>query len=187
MGMSNPRLWMAGAILWGFAEATFFFVVPDLLLTAAVLVFGFARAFRFALTAAGAAALGGAVMWIWGAHDPEAARGFLLSVPLIGEDLLLRVQSEMAGIWPLELTLGAISGAPFKIYAVEAGVTGVNPLAFIIAGFLARLARFSLAIGLTAFGVMLAARLGFKHIAPLGLALIWAAIYASYVHLRLSA
>ena len=41
MGMSlkiTPwRWWLAGALLWCFAEATFFFIVPDLLLTAAVL------------------------------------------------------------------------------------------------------------------------------------------------------
>ncbi|GJL91885.1 hypothetical protein [Hyphococcus sp.] len=187
MGVSNPRLWLAGAMLWGFAEATFFFIVPDLLLTAAVVVFGLSRAFRLSVAAAMAATAGGLLMMIWGASEAEAARAFLLSVPLIGEDLLFRVHSEMDGMWPIDLTLGAITGAPFKIYAVEAGAAGVNPLLFAFMGFAARLARFSLAIGLTAFGASLAARLGMKRFVPYGLALVWAAIYAFYVSARLAA
>lgn len=187
MGVKTTRLWLSGAALWGFAEATFFFVAPDLLLTAAVLAFGLQRAFRLSLAAAGAAALGGLAMWTWGASDADAARGFLLCVPLIGEDLLARVQAEMAGLWPLELTLGAITGAPFKIYAVEAGAAGINPVSFALMGFLARLARFSLAIGLTALGAALAARLGLKRIVPAGLAAAWLAIYAVYVSVRLAA
>ncbi len=126
-------------------------------------------------------------MFAWGANDSDAARAFLLSVPLVGEDLLLRVQNDMAGLWPVNLTLGAITGAPFKIYAVEAGAAGVSPLLFAIAGFAARLARFSLAIGLTALGAALAARLGLKRIVPYGLALIWALIYGIYIYVRLGA
>jgi membrane protein YqaA with SNARE-associated domain len=187
MGIRDPRLWLAGALIWGFAEATFFFIVPDLLLTAAVLVFGLSRAFRLSAAAALAAMAGGLLMMMWGASDAAAVRSFLLSVPLIGEDLLFRVHAEMEGLWPIDLTLGAITGAPFKIYAVEAGAAEINPLAFALTGFFARLARFSLAIGLTALGAAIAARLHLKRIVPLGLTLVWAAIYAVYVGTRLAA
>ena len=186
-GMKSARLWLAGAVLWGFAEATFFFIVPDLLLTAAVLVFGLRRAFRLSLAAAGAAALGGLVMWAWGAGEPQAARAFLLSVPLVGDDLITRVEGEMAGFWPLHLTLGAITGAPFKVYAVEAGAAGIDPVLFALAGFFARLARFTLAIALTALGASLAARIGLSRIVPYGLAGCWLAIYAVYAAIRLAA
>lgn len=185
--LKDRRVWFAGAALWGFAEATFFIIVPDLLLTAAVLAFGLSRAFRFATVAACGAALGALPMVIWGAADPEAARAFLLSVPLIGEDLLLRVHGELEGFWPLDLTVGAVTGAPFKIYAVEAGAAGVNPFLFAIVGYVARLARFTLAIALTALGVKLAARLSLQRIVPFGLALAWAAIYGFYVMKRLGA
>ena len=187
MGIRDSRLWLAGALVWGFAEATFFFIVPDLLLTAAAVLFGLSRAFRLSVTAALAAAAGGLLMALWGASDASTARAFLLSVPLVGEDLLLRVHGEMEGLWPAGLTLGAITGAPFKIYAVEAGAASVNPLLFALAGFAARLARFSLAIGLTALGVALARRLGLGCIVPYGLALVWAGIYAFYVGARLAA
>ncbi len=187
MGIRDPRLWLAGALVWGFAEATFFFIVPDLLLTAAVLVFGLSRAFRLSIAAAVAATAGGLLMMIWGASDAAAARGFLLSVPLIGEDLLFRVHGEMEGVWFVDLAAGAITGAPFKIYAVEAGAAGINPLIFALAGFVARLARFSLAIGLAALGAAIAKRLGLKRIVPYGLALAWAGICAFYISTRLAA
>ena len=187
MGIKDQKLWFAGAALWGFAEATFFFIVPDVLLTTAALVFGFSRALRFATIAACGAAVGALPMVIWGAADPEAARAFLLSVPLIGEDLLLRVLGELEGFWPFDLTVGAVTGAPFKIYAVEAGADGVNPFLFAMVGYVARLARFTLAMGLTALGLRLAARFGLQRFAPYGLAFAWAAIYALYVMQRLSA
>jgi len=185
--MKHTRWWIAGAALWGFAEATFFFIVPDLLLTAAVIALGFKQAFRLALVAAAAAVAGGVIMILWGASDAEAARAFLLGVPLIGADLLTRVQHEIAGVWPVELTLGAISGAPFKIYAVEAGAAGINPIVFALAGFVARLARFVLAIAITALGVRLAVRLGYARLAPYGLAIAWALIYGTYLVVRLKA
>ncbi len=187
MGIRDPRLWLAGALVWGFAEATFFFIVPDILLTAAVIMFGLAHAFRLSVAAAMAATAGGLLMMLWGASDSNAARQFLMSVPLIGEDLLFRVHGELEGFWPVDMTLGAISGAPFKIYSVEAGAAGIQPVAFALAGFAARLARFSLAIGLTAFGAAIAVRVGLKRFVPYGLALIWAAIYAFYVGMRLTA
>ncbi|PQA89621.1 hypothetical protein [Hyphococcus luteus] len=186
MGVRNAAWWGAGALAWGFAEATFFFIVPDLLLTAAVLVFGLKTAFRLSLAAAGAAVVGGLLMWLWGAHDLGGACRFLLSVPLIGPDLTMRVADEMTGAWPLHLTLGAITGAPFKIYAAEAGMIGVNPILFAIVGFVARLARFSLAIGLTALGAALAKRIGLERLVPYGLAACWLAIYAVYVSARLA-
>lgn len=187
MGMRDPRIWLAGAVLWGFSEATFFFIVPDLLLTAAVLVFGLSRAFKFSVIAAVAAAIGGLAMLSFGASNAEAARTFLLSVPLIGEDLLMRVQMEMQGAWPVHLTAGAVTGAPYKIYAVEAGAAGVHPIFFLIVSFVARLLRFSLAISLAAGGFALSRRIGLRRLNAPGLALAWAAIYVAYIAVRLSA
>lgn len=185
--MKDPRLWFAGAAVWGFAEATFFFIVPDVLLTAAVLAFGLSRAFRFSVIAALSAAVGGYVMWGLGASDAEMGRAFLLSVPLIADDLITRVQAEIKGAWPVNLTLGAVTGAPYKIYAVEAGAADVNAALFAIVSFTARLLRFSLAVGLAAGGIALARRFGLRRFNAIGLALVWAAIYATYLVIRSNA
>ena len=187
MGVKDKRWWFLGACLWAFAEATAFFIVPDLLLTAAVLVFGLAVALRFAAAAAIAAAAGGWLMWNFGAGDADGARGFVLSVPLIGEDLISRVRDEIAGAWGPNLALGAVTGAPYKIYAVEAGAAGVNPLAFAVVSIAARFARFALTIGLAALGAEALRRLGRRRLAPVLLAGAWGLIYAGYVVARMSA
>lgn len=187
MGVRDSRVWLAGAAIWGFSEATFFFIVPDILLTASILVFGFARAFRFAIIAAASAAVGGWAMWALGGGDIESARSFLLSAPLIGGDLLARVQAEMQGAWPVNLAIGAVTGAPYKIYAVEAGALGVNIFAFALVSFIARLLRFSLVISIAAGGFALSKRFGLARLNASGLALAWLLIYAIYVAVRVSA
>lgn len=182
------RWWFIAAFAWGFAEATVFFIVPDLLLTASIVMLGFMRGIRLAGVSAIGAVIGGLVMYWWGAQDVEAALGLVRSVPLIADDLLVRVAGEMrTDHWPINLFMGALTGAPFKIYAVEAGNLAINPVFFALAAFGARLARFMLAIGLTAIGVAVARRLGLARLVPYGLAAVWAGIYGFYVYVRLSA
>ena len=134
-------IWLIGAGLWGAGEATFFFIVPDVLLTAAVLRFGLRRTFPLAAMTAATAALAGIGMWWWGNHDVAAARNAMLVVPAIGADLLAHAHDEMANNWPLNLFLGAVTGLPYKLYAVEAGALGVNPVLFVLVSFVARLPR----------------------------------------------
>ena len=114
-------IWIAAAAVWGFAEATLFFIVPDVLLTYAVLKFGLKRALQLSAVAAAAAVLGGIVLWLWSGEDAEAARHAMLMVPAVGPDLLARAGRETAGFWPLDLVVGAVTGMPYKLYAVEAG------------------------------------------------------------------
>ena len=189
MGIKDQRMWVVAAALWGFAEATFFFIVPDLLLTASILFFGFAFALRLAGIAAVGAVLGGMVMYGWSA-SAGSPTSFLLSIPLIGEDLLTRVAGEMGSAsarpWPVSLTLGAISGAPYKLYAVEAGALGINPVFFAVVSLFARGLRFVLAIAIAGAGFALAERLGLKFLRGPGLVIAWGAIYALYATIRLS-
>jgi membrane protein YqaA with SNARE-associated domain len=186
MGVKDKRLWFAAAAIWGFAEATFFFIVPDVLLTASVFVFGIALALRLSLAAAAGAVVGGLIMFSWGASDIGAARAFVGTVPLIGDDLLMRVNDEIAGAWGPDLAVGAVTGAPYKIYAAEAGAAGLNPAVFALVSFLARLARFALAVALTAGAFRMAERFGLARWRGPGLALSWAVLYAAYAAHRLS-
>ena len=186
MGMTDRRSWVIAAALWGFAEATFFFIVPDVLLTAGVLVLGFAAAFRLCVAAAAGAIAGGVAMLAWGAADPESARGFVRAVPLIGDDLMARVRAEIAGVWPVALSLGAISGAPYKIYAVESGAAGVHPALFAAVSLVARLARFALAIAIAAGLFALARKVARPEWRGPGLAAAWILLYAAYAAVRLN-
>ena len=143
MGM----IWLMAAALWGLAEATFFFIVPDVLLTAWALRFGIKGALRASAIAALFASLGGLALWLWGASDAAAAREAMLDIPAIGPDLIARAASDMASAWPVQLFLCAVTGVPYKLYAVEAGALHLNLAAFLLASFVARFARFALTVG----------------------------------------
>ena len=153
-------IWIAGAALWGIAEASLFFVVPDVLITFVVMRFGLRQGLLLCVVAAIFAAITGYGMWSWGTHDPAGARHAMLLVPAIGPDLLARAQTEIAAGWPLHLVTGAMTGVPYKLYAVEAGARGIDAFLFVPMSFIARLSRFVLTTIAAAAGRGAVTRLG---------------------------
>lgn len=180
-------IWILAAVVWGVAEATFFFIVPDVLLTVVVLRNGWREAQILAVPVALAATLAGGLMWCWGACDAAGARAFLLQIPAIGPDLLARTAREMDAWWGVHMITGAVTGVPYKLYAVEAGARHVALLPFLVMSFAARLARFSYAVGLVALAGHILDRLGRPQWKAAALALGWAALYAVYFSLRAAA
>jgi membrane protein YqaA with SNARE-associated domain len=177
-------IWFAAAALWGVAEATVFFIVPDVILTYAVVRFGFKAGVRLAVVAAAAASLAGIAMWLWGRNDPATAQHVMLLVPAIGPDLIARTARDMAGFWPLNLVLGAVTGVPYKLYAVAAGTQGIALFWFVPASFVARLLRFLFSAGLTSVGVEIFDRFGRRNWAFAVLTVGWALLYTVYFSLR---
>jgi membrane protein YqaA with SNARE-associated domain len=173
-------IWYAGAALWGVAEATLFFIVPDVLLTFAVVHFGLRRGLVLAVVASAFAALAGIGMWSWGHSDPASARHAMLLVPAIGPDLLARAAREVAQGWPLHLVTGAMTGVPYKLYAVEAGARGLDPILFIPMSFVARLARFALTAVMMALGREFLAKVNRSSWAYAAWGLAWLCVYAFY-------
>lgn len=169
------------AALWGFAEATVFFVVPDVWLTYVAARRGAAAALVAGLLAAVGAALGGAVLWTVGAHAAAWARSLLDLVPAIGPDMIAGVGAEIAsGSWPLALLHGSLSGVPYKIYAVEAGAANVAALPFVLASVPIRMVRFAATACLAALAAHLLARRGWARWTRLVWALAWVVFYAVY-------
>jgi membrane protein YqaA with SNARE-associated domain len=177
-------IWYLGAAVWGVAEATLFFIVPDVLLTFVVVRFGLRQGFTLALVAAAFASLAGLGMWFWAHRDPATARHVMLLVPAVGPDLLQRAQHEIAQDWPLHLVTGAMTGVPYKLYAVEAGTRGIDPLLFVPMSFLARLSRFVLTAVLMAFGRDILAKVNRPNWGYAAWALAWLATYAFYFTTR---
>ena len=66
------------AFLWGVAEATLFFFVPDVLLSYIGVKRGVRATVRASIIAAAGAAIGGAFMYLWSAVDFTAARDAVL-------------------------------------------------------------------------------------------------------------
>lgn len=177
-------IWIIAAAGWGVAEATLFFLAPDVILTAAVPRFGLRAALRLSVIAAFSAAMAGIFMYAWGAHDAAGAHRAMLMVPAIGPDLLARTAREMAGFWPLHLFTGSVTGVAYKLYAIEAGARGIAIVPFVLASFVARLARFALTTGFTALIVRILARLHALRWKYLVLALGWTLFYAVYFSIR---
>ncbi|MDR3528840.1 MAG: hypothetical protein P4L57_16340 [Rhizomicrobium sp.] len=177
-------IWILATVLWGVAEATLFFIVPDVLLTFAAWRRGGRFALRLAVMAAGAASLAGIVMWCWGRSDPAGAEHVMLLIPAIGPDLLIRTKAEMSGLWPLHMLSGAVSGVPYKLYAIAAGGHHIALLPFVLASFVARLARFALSVGLAAGGAALLDRIGRPQWQRPLLIGFWILLYATYFALR---
>jgi membrane protein YqaA with SNARE-associated domain len=153
-------IWIAAAALWGIAEASLFFVVPDVLITFVVMRFGLCQGLLLCVVAAIFAAITGYALWLLARHDAASARHIMLLVPAIGPDLLARAHDEIASGWPVHLVTGAMTGVPYKLYAVEAGARGIAPLLFIPMSFVARLTRFVLTAVCAAIGREAVTRLG---------------------------
>jgi membrane protein YqaA with SNARE-associated domain len=138
------RVALVLAFAWGLAEATVFFIVPDVLLTLIA-----CRALKPALRATTVALLGalvgGALMYAIGRRDPVNARAFLDQIPAINPALIMRVASQISENGLLAVLLGPMKGIPYKIYAVEWGSREGSLVTFMLISIPARYIRFFLA------------------------------------------
>ncbi|WP_460743560.1 hypothetical protein [Mariniluteicoccus endophyticus] len=140
----------AGAFAWGFAEATFFFLVPDVGLTR-VAARRPRRAFVTVGSAVAGAVAGGLVTYDWArANDPARTRAALRRIPSISGAMVDRVDVEVTDGGLRAMVLGPLRGIPYKVYARSAGHRGLSPAAFAAWSVPARTPRFVLVVGLAA-------------------------------------
>jgi membrane protein YqaA with SNARE-associated domain len=129
------------AFLWGYAEATLFFVIPDAVITRAAL--DSRRAARLATVAAIAGSLlGGAVSWLSGAYDLAGAREMLDWLPAISVGMMDRAHQHLIEHGMLGALLGSFVGVPYKLYAVHAASAGIGLAWFLLLSVPVRAARF---------------------------------------------
>jgi hypothetical protein len=107
------------AFLWGLAEATFFFVVPDVLISLAAL-YRPGRAWRHVVAAVAGALVGGALMFGWAARDAKSAADAVARVPFIRARMFAHVHASYEAHGAGAIFLGPLTGTPYKIFAVEA-------------------------------------------------------------------
>lgn len=173
---------LAAALLWGFAEATVFFIVPDVLLTLVAMIAP-RRVVVAVLAALAGAMAGGALMHRFAAADPAAARALVDAVPAVTGAVVDRTRALLAGGLFEGMVRGSVSGLPFKIFAVETGAEGGGLAAFLAAALPARALRFALAVAATrALALTVFGKLPIR-----GLIAVWAAywivLYAVYFSL----
>jgi len=140
---------IAIAGIWGFAEATLFFIVPDVFITWAA-TRGLRGGLLVALTATLGALCGGVLMYVWGYYNSATALTVLDWVPAISHGMIASVHTQLETAGFASLFVGPLTGTPYKIYAVQAGSLGLNPILFMLISIPARLVRFVLLALLTA-------------------------------------
>lgn len=136
------KLWILWAgVAWGFAEATLFFIVPDVLLTL-VALYSLRRSIKLVAFILLGALVGGTVMFYRGAKDPARAQVIVLHVPFVSMAMFTKTHAgfERDGIWTLAKSPG--NGIPYKVYCAQASRYAGWP-SFIAISALARLERFA--------------------------------------------
>lgn len=167
------------ALVWGFAEGTLFFIVPDVYLSW-LAVDRRRRGFAACVPAVAGAMLGGAAMWLWGRVDLPAALAALDRIPAVRPDMLARVQEalESRGLWPM--LFGPLRGTPYKIYATTWGGLDGGLIELWLMSVPARGLRFVLVTALASWAI--GKRLSHRSLALRRSVLLgcWAAFYVGY-------
>jgi membrane protein YqaA with SNARE-associated domain len=134
------------ALVWGCAEAVWFFLVADIVITLAAARLGFVRGRAVALSALGGALLGGIIVHLWAAIDPTGLEQILDTVPAVNAAQIAAVKAEMQQDWVWALLKGGFIGNPYKLYAAAAGELGIATPYFALVSVVARGGRFLLAV-----------------------------------------
>lgn len=118
------QLWgLWAAFIWGVAEATLFFIVPDVIVGALAILRP-----RRAIAAAGAAIagslVGGVILYLVATWVGSDLRDVIEAVPGIPPEMVTQAQSDLTSHGGAALVLAPLSGIPYKIYAAEWAIRG---------------------------------------------------------------
>lgn len=127
-------------LLWGFAEGTAFFIVPDVYL-GFVALFNWKRGLLAMTAAIVGAMIGGSMMYNLATKDLSAVNLFLTRIPLIDAQMVGDIARKMQADGLITMVNGPLRGVPYKIYAVQAGGQSLPYLPFLVMSILARLER----------------------------------------------
>lgn len=140
---------MATSLIWGMAEATVLFILPDVYL-GFIGLFNWRRGLLATVYAGVGAVIGGTVMYLLAGRDGSAMARLLTSVPLISPEMLDSVAQQVRASGLSAVFWGPSLGIPYKIYAVEAGRQHLPYLPFVVISLAARMPRFVLVAALGA-------------------------------------
>ncbi len=164
---------------WGLAEATVFFIAPDVFLTRLALR-DFGRAAIAGMWAVAGALAGGAGLWLAARHGEAGALLHLFEgTPGINAALVERSAHELSGQGLAALFTGGLRGQPYKLFAVHAGASNVPLAGFMVASAGARSVRFMASITAAWIGGRILGRrsVSFRNWAHAG---FWAVFYVIY-------
>jgi len=167
------------AALWGFAEATLFFIVPDVWLTLAGRN-NLRRGIIACFYSLAGALIGGVAMYLWAQHDPATALHIVEKIPAISTHMALGVREALSDKGVLAVMLGPLSGTPYKLYAVQAAPAGIGLGLFLLISLPARLIRFLLVTIISHYAVAGLSGLPPFHNRGRVLLIAWTVFYLGY-------
>ncbi|WP_237464357.1 hypothetical protein [Vibrio stylophorae] len=173
---------------WGFAEATLFFIVPDVWLSYLA-----QKSYRHALVACFMALLGallGGLLLYWlGSQShmlPKALHGMDM-IPAISSAQIKQVALDLEQQGVSAMLLGPLSGTPYKLYALQSAQAGIPLVLFLLISIPARLIRFVLVTSLCAMVTTGLRRLSQKRGTPIPVTWVlfgcWCLFYLLYFSL----
>jgi len=169
----SASLWVARiGFLWGFAEATLFFIVPR------------AAPRMLAYTLAGALAGGALTYGVASELQPSRSNALLDGVPTVNDTAIRRVEREMRDDGARSIVYGPLRmGTPYKLYARAAAVEDEPLSSFILWSIPGRLERMLPVTLLAALvGLFARGRIAAWPRTVLGLyGALWLAVYVVYV------
>jgi membrane protein YqaA with SNARE-associated domain len=113
------RTGTGAALVWGFAEGTLFFVVPDVGFTLTTAFRPSRGLAQLALAVAGAL-VAGSVMYAWARSNPREARAAVAAVPFVGESMIEATDRRLDSRGVRAMFDSPLGGVPYKVYAVLA-------------------------------------------------------------------
>jgi hypothetical protein len=129
-------------LAWGLAEATLFFIVPDVWIGWVALIARRAAWAVLGFTLVGALVGGTLTYAASAAMAPKTSSLILDGVPTVHRDAIVRVSREMEEHGPRSVVFGPVRmGTPYKLYARAAGVQDESLAAFLLWSIPGRLER----------------------------------------------
>jgi len=177
---SGSRGALAIAFVWGLAEATLFFIIPDVYL-GFVALFHWRRGLLATLAALAGAMIGGVVLYAL-ASNGAAVNELLVRIPLISPEMVGRVAQQMQESGLVAMVNGPLEGVPYKIHAVQAGLQHLPFIPFLLMTIPARLERtLPVALAGAVFGTVLKGFVKRHTVLVVGAyALLWLGVYVMY-------
>ncbi len=168
----------AAAFSWGLLEATFFFIVPDVLISYRALS-SFKAALRACVFSIAGAVIGGTLMYVWAAHSSQALQA-VQAVPAVSSAMVSTTRGDLQQHGTTAILEAPLRLTPYKLYAVLAPASSIGLLSFIVFSILARLWRFVLVASITScLSRLLGRLLNYRQRLAI-LCLAWISFYALY-------
>ncbi|MGH9188470.1 MAG: hypothetical protein ACRD0Q_00325 [Acidimicrobiales bacterium] len=130
VGRRLDRLGLAACFVWGVAEATLFFVVPDVGVGALAL-HRRRRALAAAAAAIAGALVGGIVLILATRAAGPGVLDVLAKVPGVPDRMIVAAGAEVDQRGAVAMLLGPLRGTPYKLYAAQMTLKGWSLLSLL--------------------------------------------------------